>query len=492
MEEAMIESPERLIVVSNRLPVALRKKGADWTIKPGAGGLVTALAPVLQHRGGMWIGWSGAYGDADLKQIFGDYSKEVGYALKPVSLNREEVEGYYYGFSNEIIWPLFHQFHTRCNFNPDYWRHYLEVNMKFAEAIAASSAPNDYIWVHDYHLMHVGFLLKSMGLTRKTGFFLHIPFPPPEIYLKLPWREKLIRALLEFDLVGFQTLQDRRNFVQSVQQLLPKTRICGRGSVVNAEVNGRKVRVGGFPISIDYNAFADMAAKKEVATRAFEIKQAYKNRKLLLGVDRLDYTKGIPERIMAVGAALRRYPDLQEKINFVQVVVPSREEISEYQDLKTEIEQLVSRINGEFTKPGWAPLHYMYRSLPREELVAYYRAADIALVTPLCDGLNLVAKEYCASNVDETGALILSEFAGAAAQLQRPGAMLVNPFDTEGVARTIRRAFFSPESNRRTRMRKMRESVRRHNIYWWVDSFLMAAFSLNLNDFPPLESVNFS
>ncbi|MFW5838072.1 MAG: alpha,alpha-trehalose-phosphate synthase (UDP-forming) [Desulfovibrionaceae bacterium] len=487
----MHESPDRLIVVSNRLPVALRQEQGEWKVKPGAGGLVTALAPVLQHRGGMWIGWSGAYADVDLNKLFGDYAREVGYSLKPVHLTKEEVDGYYYGFSNEIIWPLFHQFQTRCNFNPDYWRHYLEVNMKFAEAIAAASEPEDYIWVHDYHLMHAAFLLKSMGLKRKTGFFLHIPFPPPEIFLKLPWREKLLRALLEFDLVGLQTLEDRRNFVQCMQRLLPKARVSGRGSVVHAEWEGRTVRLGGFPISIDYNAFANLAAKKEVAARSFELKQACKNRKLILGVDRLDYSKGIPERIKAVGAALRRYPDLRGKINFIQVVVPSREEVAEYQELKIEIEQLVSRLNGEFTMPGWVPVHYMYRSLPREELVAYYRSADMALVTPLCDGLNLVAKEYCAANVDETGVLILSEFAGAAAQLQRHGALLVNPFDSEGVARTIRRAYRATEADRRTRMRKMRDAVRRHNIYWWVDSFLMAAFSMNLNDFPPLESVDF-
>ncbi|WP_029894912.1 alpha,alpha-trehalose-phosphate synthase (UDP-forming) [Desulfohalovibrio reitneri] len=478
------ESSKRLVVVSNRLPASLKQVEGEWTVQPGSGGLVTAIAPVLKNRGGLWIGWSGGHGDVDLPKLLGDFSKDAGYDLHPVQLTEEEVRGYYYGFANEIIWPLFHDFQSRCNFDPSYWRDYLDVNLKFAEVTARYSRESDYIWVHDYHLMHLAFMLRNMGIQRSCGFFLHIPFPPPDIYLKLPWRDKILRALLEFDLVGFQTLRDRRNFVECMEALVPNAKCTGRGNMVTIEHQNRKIRAGGFPISIDFNQFASLSADKDVVRMADEFKDALRHRKIILGVDRLDYTKGIPQRLEAIRQLFIRFPDLREKVTFVQIAVPSREEIPEYHSLKVEIEQLVGEINGQFTRPGWIPIHYQYRNLPRPELVSYYRAADMALITPLRDGLNLVAKEYCAANVNENGVLFLSEFAGAAAQLQNAGAILVNPYDTEGVAKAIRRAYYMDKRERHTRMSKLRESVRRNNIYWWVDSFLQAAFSSQLEDFP--------
>ncbi|MEZ7196989.1 alpha,alpha-trehalose-phosphate synthase (UDP-forming) [Pseudodesulfovibrio karagichevae] len=482
----------RLVVVSNRLPVALRKEEDGWKIKQGSGGLVTAMAPVLRNRGGMWIGWSGASdGEADMDELLADFTEEAGYELCTVPLTEEDVDGYYYGFSNEIIWPLFHDLQSRCRFHPRYWRTYLDVNFKFAEAVARRSSPDDYIWIQDYHLMHQAFFLKSMGVRRNTGFFLHIPFPPPDIFMKLPWRSKLIQALTEFDLVGFQTVQDRRNFVGSLHRLMPEAKVEGRGAVVTINMGNRSFRAGAFPISIDFAQFSEMAARPAVVQKAFDLKEALRHRKIILGVDRLDYTKGIPERIRSIQTLLRRYPDLKGKVNFIQIAVPSREEVDEYKELRTEIEQLVGRVNGEFSFPGWVPVHYHYRGLPHEDLVAYYAAADVGLVTPLRDGMNLVAKEYCACNNKGDGVLVLSEFAGAAAQLQRH-AYLVNPYDVEGIAKALHRALHWPLEERRAHMARLREQIRRNNIFRWVDSFLRAGIAKTLDDFPEADTVHFN
>lgn len=482
---------QRLVVVSNRLPAALAKEGGEWTVKAGAGGLVTALAPVLKNRGGVWIGWDGSSDPTiDVEGLLSEFSAEAGYDLCTVPLTKEEVDGYYFGFSNEIIWPLFHDLQTRCRFHPNYWRMYLDVNFKFAETVARTTTADDYIWIQDYHLMHQAFFLKSMGVKRSIGFFLHIPFPPPDIFMKLPWRWKLIQALTEFDLVGFQTMQDRKNFAECLRRLMPEAKVKGRGGVVTVNMGTREFRLGAFPISIDYNDFSEKAHRPEVAQKAFEIKEALRHRKIILGVDRLDYTKGIPERIRSIQTLLRRYPDLTGRVNFVQIAVPSREEVDEYKELRTEIEQLVGRVNGEFSFPGWVPVHYHYRSFPHDELVAYYRAADIALVTPLRDGMNLVAKEYPASNASGDGVLVLSEFAGAAAQLQKD-AYLVNPYDMEGIAKALHRAFHWDKDMRIASMTRLKDQVRKNNIYWWVDSFLQAGIAKSLGDFPEVDSLTF-
>ena len=279
-------------------------------------------------------------------------------------------------------------------------------------------------------------------------------------------------------------MRDRRNFVQCVRALRRDIEFEGRGQVLQATVSGRQVRIGNFPISIDFNAFMRQAATGEVAARAKELHRLLPNRKLVLGIDRLDYTKGIPQRLQAFHDVLTRYPDLRERLSLIQVVVPSREDIGQYRELKTEIEQLVGKINGSFVRPGgWVPVWYEYRSLSRIDLLAYYRAADVALVTPLKDGMNLVAKEYCASSIEEDCVLILSEFAGAAAQLGR-GALLVNPYDIEGVADAIHRAFHMSARERLARMRSMRRSVREADVFWWVDSFLRATIARDLRAFP--------
>lgn len=488
MEQAA--KKKRLIIVSNRLPIVVSKNNeGHWRIKPGSGGLVTALAPVLKNRGGLWIGWPGnttSEEGFDLEALLNEASKDCGYTFKPVSVTKNEVDGYYYGFSNQILWPLFHDFQTRCNFSPDYWNIYTGVNQKFAQVIAQHSDADDgHIWVHDYHLMAVAKPLRELGITSKIGFFLHIPFPPLDLFLKLPWRFQILENLLSFDLIGFQTLRDRRNFVQCLEAMLKEISIEGDDRVLDATIRGRHVRIGNFPVSIDFTEFAQKARSSEVETRLKEIKSFFKTQKLVLGIDRLDYTKGIPDRLMAFRNALERFPDLHSKISLVQIVVPSRVSIPEYNELKNEIERMVSEINGKFTQPGWVPIHYIFNSVDRTELVALYRAADIALVTPLKDGMNLIAKEYCASNINENGVLILSEFAGAAGQLYEH-ALLVNPYDMESTAEKIYQASQMDTIERKMRMKALRENIKNSDIYWWVDSFLKAVFARDLKDFTPM------
>jgi trehalose 6-phosphate synthase/phosphatase len=483
----------RLTVVSNRLAIVVDKDNAgQWIIKPGSGGLVTALGPVLRDRGGQWIGWLGSnlQGELDetaLKDLLDCGSRETGYSLISVELSEEEIQRYYFGFSNEILWPLFHDLPSRCNFDPTYWKVYEQVNGKFAQVVAANTSQNeDYVWVHDYQLILVAACLKRLGIIRRTGFFLHIPFPPLDGFIRLPWRFQILEALLQYDLVGFQTMRDRRNFMDCVHMLMPKSKVVGHGQVSRCLTPEREVLVGTFPISIDFTQFAEFSGTQEVQDEAWIIHANLAERQLILGIDRLDYTKGIPLRLWAFANALERYPQLRRKVTLIQVVVPSRQEVPEYEALKREIERLVGEINGRFTEVGWTPIHYIYRSLSWVELLAYYRTCEIALITPLKDGMNLVAKEYCACSIENNGVLILSEFAGAAAQLQN-GALLVNPFDIEGVADAIYEAYTMDGEMRHKRMEKMRRSIQKNSIFHWVNAFLRAGIHKDLNQFPKAE-----
>lgn len=477
-------STGRLVVVSNRLPIVLTKTpDGNWEIESGSGGLVTALAPVLRNRGGLWIGWPGTAESDGLEKVLCD-AAGTGYSLVPVSLSRAEESNYYRGFSNEVVWPLFHDLQSHCNFDPDYWESYQSVNRKFARVVSDHTEPDDFVWVHDYHLMLAARELRARGVASRLGFFLHIPFPPLDIFVKLPWRFEILLALLQYDIIGFQTMRDRRNFVQCVRALVGSAEMCGRGQVCDLELDHDRLRVGAFPISIDFRAIEAEAASHEVAESAWHVHENLPDRQIVLGIDRMDYTKGIPYRLEAFRHLLTHRPELRNRVTLVQIVVPSRRGIPEYDALKTTIEGLVGEINGQFTEQsGWVPIHYMYRALDYCELLGYYRAAEIALLTPLKDGMNLVAKEYCAASLEENGVLILSEFAGAAAELQR-GAILVNPYDVVRMSDAIHHAMHMPPDERHERMRRLRQSIRRHDIFWWVDSFLGAAIAKSLESFP--------
>ncbi|HHS50314.1 MAG TPA: trehalose-6-phosphate synthase [candidate division Zixibacteria bacterium] len=475
----------RIIIVSNRLPIVVRKESDNIEIERGSGGLITALAPVLKDRGGKWIGWPGITEEEriDISQALAEANEDVGYDLEAVVLTQEEVNNYYYGFSNEILWPLFHDLQSRCNYEPRYWELYRKVNRKFAEKIESTVKTDDFVWIQDYHLLNCARELRTLGVRSKLAMFLHIPFPPLDIFLKLPWRYQLLENLLYYDLIGFQTIRDRVNFIDCLRRFFRGVQIEGRGQVVLGKTADREFRIGVFPISIDYSEFEKAARSQQVADRAWYLHEKYPERKIILGVDRLDYTKGIIQRLKAFENAIERFPELRGKVSFVQVVVPSRINVPEYFELKQEIERLTSEINGRFTTSGWVPIHYVFRSLDRDDLVALYRTAEIALVTPLKDGMNLVAKEYCASNIEEDGVLILSEFAGAAPEF-KDHALLVNPHDIVGVADAIYQAFTMDIEERRARMKPLREIVRENDVFYWVDSFFKGALSRDLKSFP--------
>ncbi len=463
----------RLIVVSNRLPFALDSTGEDlWTVTPATGGLVSAVEPVLRERGGTWIGWPGIAGEIP-REPLAKATRNAGYKVVPVALTESERDEFYYGYSNEVIWPLFHDLQNFCNFEPAYWQAYKDVNVRYAEAIARCAQPDDFIWVHDYHLMYVAQVLRKLGSRAALSFFLHIPFPPYDIFSKLPQQQQLLRALLQFDLLGFQTRRDVRNFVQCVRRVRLNAKIAPRRDLQMIRFEKREIRVGHFPIGIDFDAFENGARSQSVAAKAQQLRSTFPGCQLILGSDRLDYSKGIPERLRAFRTALEMHPELRERVVLTQIVVPSRVQIPRYHEFKDRIDRLVGDINGHFSTSTWLPVQYHFRALDRDSLLAHYRACDIAFITPLKDGMNLVAKEYCACRIEQDGVLILSQFAGAAEQL-KPDAMLVNPYDVEQMADTILAAFRMSHAERTARMRRMRRVVRKEDVFWWVDSFLKA------------------
>ncbi|MCU1292813.1 MAG: Alpha,alpha-trehalose-phosphate synthase [Bryobacterales bacterium] len=469
----MSSPARRLIVVSNRLPLSFSLENGVLKSSPGSGGLISALEPLLKQHGGVWVGSAGTEESSAVHEALAEAARKHAFGYSPVFLTEEEQTNYYEGFSNEVIWPLFHDLQSRCRFDPTFWDFYRRVNEKFADATAAEAGSEDLVWIQDYQLMQVGRFLRSKRPHDRLAFFLHIPFPPPDIYAKLPWRREILESLLEYDLVGLQTGRDQRNFIACVRHFLPKIEIdkIGNGRVLRAQ--NRSVHVGYFPISIPFRDFEEQAKQAEVEERLRELSEQSGDVRIVLGMDRLDYTKGIPERLRAFGLFLREYPEHRRKVVFYQIVVPSRETIPEYQGLKEEVEQLVTRVNGEFSEPGWTPITYMHRSVPKHELLALYRAADVAVVTPLKDGMNLVAKEYCAARVDGGGTLVLSEFAGAAPEM-RGMALMVNPYDETGVARALHQALVMTPQEQKRRMRHLRRHISRFDLNWWRDQFFAA------------------
>jgi trehalose 6-phosphate synthase len=470
----------RLIIVSNRLPFALDSAGEDlWTVTPAVGGLVSAVEPVLRERGGTWIGWPGIAGEIPTEPL-AEATLDAGYKVVPVTLSETERDEFYYGYSNEVIWPLFHDLQNFCNFEPAYWQAYKQVNKRYADAIIRNAQPNDFVWVHDYHLMYVAQALREQSVSGKLSaltFFLHIPFPPYDIFSKLPQQQRLLRALLQFDLLGFQTRRDVRNFIQCVRRVMLDAKVLARRNLQLVRFEKREIRVGHYPIGIDFDSFENGATSEIVAQKAHQLRDTFPDCQLILGSDRLDYSKGIPERLRAFRNALERYPELRSRVVLIQIVVPSRVEIPRYHEFKNRIDRLVGDINGRFSTSTWIPVQYHFRGLDREDLLAHYRACDMGFITPLKDGMNLVAKEYCACRTDENGALILSQFAGAAEQL-KPDALLVNPYDVEQMADSILTAFRMNQAEQSARMKRMRRNVRRENVFWWVDSFLAAGSRL--------------
>jgi trehalose 6-phosphate synthase len=452
----------RFVVVANRLPVDERSEDGDqhsWTIS--AGGLVSALHPVVRAAEGAWLGsWEDTGEDLEPFAFDGMY-------LHPLSLSTEELDEYYEGESNATIWPLFHDAVETPVYEKRWWLAYQAVNRRFAEATAALAAPDATVWVHDYQLMLVPAMLRTLRPDLRIGFFLHIPFPPVELFMQLPGRREVIRGLLGADLVGFQRPLAARNFLQLTSLLLGLD--PGEEQVA---YDGRIVTARAFPISIDTAGFEERAMDPQVQARAVELKDELGSRRLLLGVDRLDYTKGIEHRLAAYHELLTDGAIRSQDVVLVQVAIPTRQRVIQYQQLRERVEAEVGRISGEFGDVGRSPVHYLRQSVDRDELIALYLAADVMLVTPLRDGMNLVAKEFVAARVDDAGALVLSEFTGAAAELD--GAFLVNPHDREDLKRGIIEALDGDAGDLAYRMARMRNHLRIHDVDRWAREFLDA------------------
>ncbi len=460
---------QRLVLVSNRAAYVLRETPRGLKGERAAGGLVAALEPLMLASGGVWVAWGGRTGRSAAGVRREVPFEEPRYTLREVLLTPEEVAGYYQGYANRVLWPLCHYFLEKNAFPREAWEAYRAVNEKFASLAAEEAAPEDLVWVHDYHLALVPALIRARCPQNPIAFFWHIPFPDVGVFRVLPQAEEILAGLLGSDLVGFHVPSYCRNFLDAVEVILG-ARVNRERSLV--EWQGRAVHVGSFPVGVDYDSFAGLAARPEVRQKARELRQVFGTPYVFLGVDRLDYTKGICQRLQALELFLERNPRYWGQFTYVQVAVPTRSEVPEYQALRREVEETVGRINGRFGRPGWQPVSYFYCSLPRPELVSYYLAADVLLVTPLRDGLNLVAKEYVASRQDENGVLILSIFAGAAEELR--GALLVNPYDVEEVCEALEYSLEMPEAEKTRRFRGLRGVVASRDVTWWHETFLAA------------------
>jgi trehalose 6-phosphate synthase/phosphatase len=448
----------RLLVVTNRLPFTFHRSRGGLERKHAAGGLATALDPLMRRQGGTWLGWPGI----DLRPGERLDLRDAPYEIVPLSLTPTEFERYYHGLSNRSLWPLFHDFPSRTRFDRRDWPVYRQVNRRFATLALRWMREEDLVWIHDYHLMLMpGYLRRSLSDAR-LAFFLHIPFPHFDVFRLLPWTREMLRGLLACNLVGFHVESYARNFLDCVERL------------VDAEVDWKNWRirsasgvtqVGAFPIGIDFESFDARVRGTTVAPSQEQV---------VIGADRLDYTKGIPDRILAFERLLEKHPEHRERVVLLQVAVPSRHQVAEYRNLKREIEELVGRVNGRFGTSRWTPIRYLYRLLDHDRLAQLYRDADVGLVTPLRDGMNLVAKEFVACQTeDDPGVLVLSRLAGAAESMRE--ALLVNPYHVEKTADQIHRALTMPTEERRVRMKSLRNRERTSDVHAWVSGFLAAA-----------------
>ncbi|WP_301121693.1 alpha,alpha-trehalose-phosphate synthase (UDP-forming) [Mycolicibacterium fortuitum] len=468
------------VVVANRLPIDMeRLPDGSTTWKRSPGGLVTALEPLLRKRRGAWIGWAGIPDSGEEPIVEDDLQ------LYPVELSAQDVADYYEGFSNATLWPLYHDLIVKPVYHRKWWDSYVDVNRRFAEATARAAAPGATVWIQDYQLQLAPKMLRMLRPDLIIGFFLHIPFPPVELFMQMPWRTEIVEGLLGADLVGFHLAGGAQNFLVLARRLVgantSRASIGVRSRFGEVSYGFRTIKVGAFPISIDSADLDSKARNRSVRQRARQIRTELGNpRKILLGVDRLDYTKGIDVRLRAFTELLEEDRIKRDDTVLVQLATPSRERVESYIAMREDIERQVGHINGEYGEVGHPLVHYLHRPVPRDELIAFFVAADVMLVTPLRDGMNLVAKEYVACRSDLGGALVLSEFTGAAAELRQ--AYLTNPHDLEGVKDAIEAALEqSPEEGRR-RMRALRRQVLAHDVDRWARAFLTALADAKTDD----------
>jgi trehalose 6-phosphate synthase len=458
-ERAPAEVVTRLIVVSNRVTPVSDSKAAT------AGGLAVGVLAALRESGGIWFGWSGQIADAAEPQP--KVTRAGNITFITINLSQADFDGYYGRFANRTLWPLFHYRLDLANFDRESYIAYRRVNRLFAERLLAHLRGDDLVWIHDYHLIPMGEELRQLGVKCRIGFFLHIPFPSAEVYMTMPWHDRLMQALCAYDLIGFQTSSDLRNF----HDYLYREGI-GYGLADGlVQAFDRTLRAHDFPIGIDAEEFAQMASSGEAVRTSQRMSRSLLGRKLIIGVDRLDYSKGIPERLRAFETLLQNYPAERRQVTFVQISAPSREDVPEYAEIRSQVEATAGRINGRFGEFDWVPLRYINRSFTRRTLAGFFHLSRVGLVTPLRDGMNLVAKEYVAAQPeDDPGVLILSRFAGAADELD--GAIIVNPYDLEAVAEAMHLALTMPLEERQDRWRRLFAQIKEHDIVRWRRGFV--------------------
>jgi trehalose 6-phosphate synthase/phosphatase len=460
----------KTIIVSNRLPVSIERKNNKLIYTSSAGGLATGLGSIYKNGDNLWIGWPGLYISEknEREEIRSGLKKEN---MAPVFLTESDIEKFYEGFSNSTLWPLFHYFPNYMVYEQEYWEAYKSVNTMFCEVIMKFAKKDDVIWIHDYQLMLLPTMIQEQLPNASIGFFQHIPFPSYEIFRVLPWREELLKGLLGADLIGFHTFDDVRHFLSSVSRITGIDNKMGQ-----LRVGDRICLVDSFPMGIDYDKFASAALSPETKKEIEEYADVLGNKKLIISIDRLDYSKGIPERLKGYDLFFEKYPEYIERVSLILVLVPSRDKVALYKQLKIEIDELVGRINGKYGKIEWSPIQYFYRSFPFQTLSAFYSMSDVALVTPLRDGMNLVCKEYIASKTDEMGVLILSEMAGAAKELS--DAIIINPHDVNQMVDALHQAFTMSEYEQKKRNQELQNILRRYDIHHWVNVFMKSLISV--------------
>lgn len=460
----------RLIIVSNRLPYRCTfSSQVDYALEKSTGGLVSGLAPLHKKSGNLWIGWADLPSNTNTKEQSSAKAAFRKHACCPVFLDTQDAELYYEGFSNSTIWPLFHGFTQHARFKEEEWLAYVRVNKHFCDVVCAKARPGDTVWIQDYHLMLLPALLQEAAPDINIGFFMHVPFPDYETFRMIPWRKELLQGMLGADLLGFHASNYEENFLSNCY------RIAHVSSSNNAlSINNHRVQTGVFPLGIDYHRFYQATLSPNICQHAQQL-ISYKESqqcKTMLSVERLDYAKGIPERILAFNALLEQFPEWQQRVTLTLVTVPSRENITSYRMLKKHIDELVGWINGKYATATWTPIEYFYRSFSFDQLVALYMASDVMLVTPLKDGMNLVCKEYLACHDNRSGVLVLSEMAGAACELNE--ALIVNPFDTLTTANTMHQALTMPEAEQIRRNKTMQEKLALNTSQKWAHAFLNA------------------